>query len=163
MELGIGDYSMQEVVKTVVAATEPLAAAKKLPIKLDIAATLPVARGDERRISQVLLNLLGNAIKFTDAGEIRISAVAGDDCFVVSVSDTGPGIAASEQARIFEEFFQVDNSNTKVKGGTGLGLAISRRIIEMHGGRISVSSVVGNGSTFKIELPVRVNEKATAK
>ncbi len=163
LELGIGDYSLQDVVKTVVAATEPLAAAKKLPIKLDIAATLPVARGDERRISQVLLNLLGNAIKFTDAGEIRISAVAGDDCFVVSVSDTGPGIAASEQARIFEEFFQVDNSNTKVKGGTGLGLAISRRIIEMHGGRISVSSVVGHGSTFKIELPVRVNEKATAK
>ena len=163
LELGIGDYSLQDVVKTVVAATEPLAAAKKLPIKLDIAATLPVARGDERRISQVLLNLLGNAIKFTDAGEIRISAVAGDDCFVVSVSDTGPGIAASEQARIFEEFHQVDNSNTKAKGGTGLGLAISRRIIEMHGGRISVSSVVGNGSTFKIELPVRVNEKATAK
>jgi signal transduction histidine kinase len=120
---------------------------------------LPPARGDERRISQVLLNLLGNAIKFTESGEIQISAGVEGDHFVVSVADTGPGIPEAEQAKIFEEFHQVDSSNTKTKGGTGLGLAISRRIVEMHGGRISVTSVVGTGSKFIVELPVAVQQQ----
>ncbi len=159
LQLGIDDYSMASLVHTVVAATEPLAAAKKLPIKLELPAQLPPARGDERRISQVLLNLLGNAIKFTESGEIRISAGVEGDHFVVSVADTGPGIPEAEQAKIFEEFHQVDSSNTKTKGGTGLGLAISRRIVEMHGGRISVASVVGTGSKFTVELPVAVQQQ----
>ena len=76
--------------------------------------------------------------------------------------DTGPGIAAKDQALIFEEFQQVDNSSTRQKGGTGLGLAISRRIVEMHGGTIDVESVLGSGSTFRMKIPIRVEEDAKA-
>jgi signal transduction histidine kinase len=140
----------------VVTAVEPLAAEKRLGLKLDILPDLPVGRGDERRIAQVLLNLVGNAIKFTDQGEVAISASATNGAFNIAVRDTGPGIPVSEQVKIFEEFHQADNSTTKTKSGTGLGLAIAKRIIEMHGGRISVESAPGAGSTFSVNLPVNV-------
>jgi signal transduction histidine kinase len=154
--LSLASYSLGEVVHGVVTAVEPLAAEKQLGLKLDILPDLPVGRGDERRIAQVLLNLVGNAIKFTDRGEVAISASAMNGAFNIAVRDTGPGIAVSEQVKIFEEFHQADNSATKVKGGTGLGLAIAKRIIEMHGGRISVESSPGAGSTFSVSLPVNV-------
>ena len=83
---------------------------------------IPIGRGDERRLTQVLLNLVGNAIKFTDKGSVAISARALDGSFVIAVKDTGPGIAPEDQRKIFEEFQQVDNSSTRQKGGTGLGL-----------------------------------------
>jgi signal transduction histidine kinase len=103
----------------------------------------------------VLLNLVGNAIKFTDAGSVGVRVAMEDGDFVVSVSDTGPGIAVEDQRRIFEEFQQADTSSTRGKGGTGLGLAIARRIVEMHGGRLSVQSRPGEGSTFSFRVPVR--------
>jgi K+-sensing histidine kinase KdpD len=103
----------------------------------------------------VLLNLVGNAIKTTDAGEVRVAAMATQSHFTVTVADTGPGIPEAHQARIFEEFHQVDSSNTKAKGGTGLGLAIAKQILDMHGGRIWVASTLGQGSTFQMELPIR--------
>ena len=156
--LGIEGYSMQDVVQTVVSATESLAAAKKLPLKVEFSKDMPQGQGDERRIAQVLLNLVGNAIKFTDVGEVRIAAKAVDGKFRVAVVDTGPGIPDAEQARIFHEFHQVDSSNTKKKGGTGLGLAISKRVVELHGGRIWVELEVGKGSTFQFELPIRVEQ-----
>jgi signal transduction histidine kinase len=114
---------------------------------------LPIGLGDEQRLTQVLLNLVGNAIKFTDAGEVRVAAKAVHGHFNVSVTDTGPGIPTEHQIRIFEQFHQVDSSNTKAKGGTGLGLAIAKEIVEMHGGRIWVESTVGKGSTFQMEIP----------
>ena len=104
------------------------------------------------------MNLVGNAVKFTEAGEVLISARRVGDRFHVTVKDTGPGIPLAELERVFEEFHQVDSSNTKTKGGTGLGLAIAQRIIEMHGGRIWVESNPGAGATFQFELPVRVTE-----
>ena len=109
-------------------------------------------------IVRSVLNLVGNAIKFTEKGEIRIHAGVFAGCFQIAVADTGPGIPEAELARIFEEFHQVDSSNTKVKGGTGLGLAIAKRIVELHGGRIWVESIVGKGSTFKVELPQRAEQ-----
>ena len=121
---------------------------------------LPQGRGDERRLAQVLLNLVGNAIKFTDAGEVSIKGSSVNGSFNVAVRDTGPGISTADQAKLFQEFQQADNSITKKKGGTGLGLAISKRIIEMHGGRIWVESSPGNGSTFAFTLPVTVEEQA---
>jgi signal transduction histidine kinase len=136
-------------------ATESLAQNKNLTLKTEVAQSLPVGLGDEQRLTQVLLNLVGNAIKFTDAGEVRVSATAANSHFAVSVADTGPGIAEAHQARIFEQFHQVDSSNTKAKAGTGLGLAIAREIVEMHGGRIWVNSTLGEGSTFQMELPIR--------
>ncbi|HEV2056590.1 MAG TPA: ATP-binding protein, partial [Methylomirabilota bacterium] len=160
LTLSLGDYSLKEVVQTVVTALEPLAAEKKLALTVTLAPDLPVGHGDDRRLSQVLLNLVGNAVKFTDAGEVRVAARVLDGAFVVSVSDTGPGIAPEDQQRIFEEFQQADTSNTRKKGGTGLGLSIAKRIIELHGGRISVESASGKGSTFSFTVPVRVERMA---
>jgi len=153
-KLNIGEYALGSIVETVMVATESLAATKKLAFKTEVAKGLPYGLGDEQRLTQVLLNLVGNAIKFTDAGEVRIAAGAADDHFSVSVSDTGPGIPAEEREHIFEKFRQVDSSNTRAKGGTGLGLTIAREIVEMHGGRIWVESRLGQGSTFRMQLPV---------
>ena len=158
--LSAEEYSMKDIVQTVVSATESLASAKRLPLKVQISDNLPFGRGDERRIVQVLLNLVGNAIKFTDQGEVRIAAKAANGMFSVTIADTGPGIPEIEQTRIFQEFHQVDSSNTKKKGGTGLGLAIAKRIVELHGGRIWVESQPGRGSTFCFELPVQPVERA---
>src|SRR5262245_5926232 len=159
LALSLDEYSLKDVVQTVVSATESLASAKKLPLRVDVADGLPLGQGDARRIAQVLLNLVGNAIKFTDRGEVRIVAQMANAMFSVAVADTGPGIPAAEQARIFREFHQVDSSNTKKKGGTGLGLAIAKRIVELHGGRIWVKSELGKGSTFHFELPVRAEQR----
>jgi signal transduction histidine kinase len=158
--LSLGDYSMGEVVHAVVSAVESLAAEKKLALKATVPADLPPARGDERRITQVLLNLAGNAIKFTDEGEVSIEARTSDGALVVSVSDTGPGISEADQQKIFEEFQQADSSSTRKQGGTGLGLSISRRIVELHGGRLWVESAPGQGSTFSFTLPIRVEHQA---
>jgi signal transduction histidine kinase len=124
-------------------------------LKITVPADLPAALGDERRITQVLINLVGNAIKFTEAGDIQIEAAAVNDGLVVSVSDTGPGISEADRENIFEEFRQAEGSIAKRKGGTGLGLAIAKRIVELHGGRIWVESEVGKGSTFSFTLPER--------
>ena len=132
------DYSMRELVLDVVSATEALAAEKKLALEVDAPVDLPRGRGDERRLTQVLMNLVSNAIKFTEAGAVSIRAKVEDGSFVVAVTDTGVGIAPEDRERIFEEFQQVDSSSTRKKGGTGLGLAIARRIVELHGGRIWV-------------------------
>jgi signal transduction histidine kinase len=153
--LNIAEYAIETVVETVRSATESLAQNKKLALKTEVAKSLPFGLGDEQRLTQVLLNLVGNAIKFTDAGEVRVTARAINGHFTVRVVDTGPGIPEEHQARIFEQFHQVDNSNTKAKGGTGLGLAIAKQIVEMHGGRIWVQSTLGKGSTFQMELPIR--------
>jgi signal transduction histidine kinase len=106
-----------------------------------------------------LINLVGNAIKFTDAGEVAIKAEANNGSFYVSVRDTGPGISAADQAKLFQEFQQADNAITRKKGGTGLGLAISKRIVEMHGGKIWVESQPGRGSTFAFTFPVVVERQ----
>jgi signal transduction histidine kinase/putative methionine-R-sulfoxide reductase with GAF domain len=157
--LALADYAMQEVVESVVASVGALASDKGLTLAVDLAPDLPTGRGDQRRLMQVLLNLVGNAIKFTEEGGIGVQVTAPGAVFEVSVRDTGPGIAPADQARIFEEFQQADTSTTRPKGGTGLGLAISRRIVGMHGGRLWVESVVGEGATFRFTVPVRVDQQ----
>jgi signal transduction histidine kinase len=134
-------------------ATESLAETKKLALKTDIAKHLPIGLGDEQRLTQVLLNLVGIAIKFTDTGEVRITATTENGQF------TG---TPKEQSRIFEQFHRVDNSNTKAKGGTGLGFSIAKRIVEMHGGRIWVESTLGRGATFQLELRIRTENARVA-
>ena len=156
LTLTIEDYALPEVVRSVVTATEPLATAKGLKFTTDVQDNMPMAHGDARRVSQVLLNLVGNAIKFTDQGEVGITASLANGQFVLEVRDTGPGIADADQERIFGEFQQIDNSSTRKKGGTGLGLAISKRMVEIQGGMISVESTLGQGSTFRVVLPVHV-------
>jgi len=162
LTLTLEDYAMPEVVRSVVTATEPLATAKGLKFIATLQDGMPVGHGDARRVSQVLLNLVGNAIKFTEAGEVEIRATAANGQFELTVRDTGPGIADADQERIFGEFQQIDNTNTRNKGGTGLGLAISKRMVEMQGGTISVGSALGQGSTFRVVLPVHVDEMMEA-
>jgi signal transduction histidine kinase len=157
LTLAVDDYSMSSIVKSVVAITESLARAKGLALSTLIQGELPTGRGDERRLTQVLLNLVGNAIKFTDKGSVEVNARVEDEQFIVSVRDTGAGIAEADQSLIFDEFQQVDSANTRQKGGTGLGLAIAKRIVEMHGGRIVLESTLGFGSTFRMILPLRVH------
>jgi signal transduction histidine kinase len=162
LTLTLADYSMAEVVQTVCTALESLAAEKRLALKVTVPPDLPRGHGDERRLAQVLLNLAGNAIKFTEAGEVRVAVETANGAFRVSVADTGPGIAPADQERIFEECQQADSSSTRTKGGTGLGLAIAKRIIELHGGRIGVDSSPGKGSTFWFTVPVRVGRPREA-
>ena len=157
--LDLSDYSLEDIAQTVRSTLEPLAADKKLALKVEVAPKMPAGYGDGRRLTQVLINLVGNAIKFTDAGEVVIKATATDGSFHLSVRDTGPGISAADQAKLFQEFQQADNAITRKKGGTGLGLAISKRIVEMHGGKIWVESQVGQGSTFSFTVPVRVERQ----
>jgi signal transduction histidine kinase len=160
LTLALADYSMRELVQTVFTAVEPLAAEKSLALEVTVPPDLPPGHGDERRLAQVVMNLVGNAIKFTEAGAVRVRVTATDGVFEVGVADTGPGIAPADQQRIFEEFQQADSSTTRKKGGTGLGLSIARRIVELHGGRIWVESTPGRGSTFRFTVPVRVERQA---
>jgi signal transduction histidine kinase len=112
-------------------------------------------RADERKVKQVLLNLLSNALKFTpEGGKIDVRAAVNDGVAEISVTDTGVGISPEDQEAVFEEFRQVGSASKKVEG-TGLGLAISRRFIALHGGKIWVTSQVGTGSTFAFTLPLQ--------
>lgn len=146
-------YALSDLVASVQSATESLARAKCLEYRTQVQPGMPGGTGDARRLTQVLLNLVGNAIKFTDRGSVEIRARCDGKGFVVEVEDTGPGIEKSDQARIFEEFQQVDNTSTRNKGGSGLGLAISHHIIALHGGTFELDSVPGQGSIFRIAWP----------
>ena len=154
--LTLGEYSLIELIQTVYTSVDSLAAEKNLSMKMNLPEKLPIGRGDDQRLTQVLLNLVGNAIKFTDQGEVCIEAQVEDDHFLVSVADTGPGISEDDLSTVFREFHQIDGSSTKQKGGTGLGLSIAKKIIEMHGGRIWVTSAIGRGSIFNFSVPMRV-------
>lgn len=159
LRLSLKPYSMKDVVHEVLAAMQPLASGKGLSLKKVIPDNLPIAKGDERRIKQVLLNLIGNAVKFTERGEVTVKVARADDQIKVSVSDTGPGISPADQARVFDEFQQADSSSTREKGGTGLGLAIVKRIVELHGGTIALKSTLGQGSIFWFTLPINVERQ----
>ncbi len=159
LTLSFADYFMQGVVQNVFTAVEPLAAEKRLALNVSIPPDLPVGKGDEQRLTQVLTNLVGNAIKFTEVGKVAVEVASHNGAFMVAVSDTGIGIAEADQQKVFEEFQQADSSSTRQKGGSGLGLAIAKKIIEMHNGRIWVESQLGRGSTFRFTLPVRVDQQ----
>ena len=161
LSLSFDEYSLQGLVEAVMTSTGVLAQTKGIELKV-ISPDLPVGYGDERRLMQVLLNIVGNAIKFTDTGSVEVHASAIGDHFVIAVRDTGPGIAAADHARIFEDFQQIDNSITRQKGGTGLGLSIARRLLAAHGGRIDLRSTPGTGSTFTIFLPIRAEDRRQA-
>jgi signal transduction histidine kinase len=163
LTLSLADFQIKDVVHGVFSVVESLATNKQLALRVEVPPNLPLARGDERRLTQVLLNLVGNAIKFTDQGEVAIKAAAANGSYTLSVHDTGPGIAESDRTKIFEEFQQADSSATKKKGGTGLGLSISKRIVELHGGRIWVESDVGKGSMFAFEVPVTVDKQVDGR
>ena len=157
MELALADYSVHDTVESVRATLRPLAADKGLEFVATVPADLPLAYGDSGRITQCLMNLAGNSLKFTKAGKVEISVEARGDLLVYKVADTGIGIPPDKLDTVFAEFKQTDATIASEYGGTGLGLSISRKFIEMHGGRIWVESELGRGSTFIFEIPLRVS------
>jgi signal transduction histidine kinase/HAMP domain-containing protein len=163
MELNVEEVDIPLVIDDVIELIRPSADAKSLSLRADVASTLPTAWADRARIRQVLVNLMANAVKFTEHGGVTIRATIVDGWITIAVVDTGVGIPPEAQTYIFDEFRQVDASTTRRYGGTGLGLAISKRLIALHGGRIWVESNVGVGSTFLFTLPVRVRAAALAE
>jgi len=166
MELEDVDFSPREVIGYCMEIIRPDAERKRLGTRLEFLPGCPEqARGDVNRFRQVLNNLLGNAVKFTPAGEIAVvaSCLASDASpvatWVIEVRDTGVGITPEQQKIIFDPFTQADPSTTRKFGGTGLGLAISRRLVELMGGTIGVSSEPGQGSVFTLRLPMRIPEE----
>ena len=158
------DFDLMLLLDDAVAILQAQADAKSLLLRREVALDLPrYVRGDPTRLRQILLNLLGNAIKFTDGGEVQLRvtalpAVPGDGGGVAAirfaVSDTGPGIAPATLSRLFQKFEQADHSTTRRYGGTGLGLAICKELAELMGGAIGVDSRIGAGSTFHVTLPL---------
>ncbi len=154
IELQPAPFDLPALLAAVAAAQEPRASAKGLAFRRSDAADLPhYALGDAAKLRQVLENLLGNAIKFTARGEVRLLALAaGEDRVRFEVSDTGPGIAATDQARLFQPFTQLSHGAGPVEGGTGLGLAIAQRLVLLMGGRLELASTPGQGSRFWFEI-----------
>jgi signal transduction histidine kinase len=127
-----------------------------------VAPDLPLVLGDSKRITQCLMNLAGNALKFTSEGQVEIRVEGRGDLLLFAVADTGIGIPADQIKNIFEEFRQADATVSRDYGGTGLGLAITRKLVELHGGRIWAESEPGKGSTFFFSIPARIGEAAAA-
>ena len=146
--------SVKEVLDRAVAATASLFEAKSLGLTREIAPDLPEITGDQDRLIQVVINLISNAVKFTDAGSLTCSARQEGSEIMVSVKDSGIGIAPEDQPKVFEKFKQVGDTLTDKPKGTGLGLPICKEIVEYHGGRIWVESEPGHGSTFSFTLPI---------
>jgi signal transduction histidine kinase/ActR/RegA family two-component response regulator len=149
-------FDLPLLIRDLVAPAMALAEARELKFQLELAPGLPQhVEGDLVRIRQVVSNLLTNAVKFTEAGNIRLEVKPAHAGWIrFDVSDTGIGLSAEQQAGLFQEFYQADSSTTRKFGGTGLGLSISRRLAELMGGRLWVESCLGEGSTFRFELPL---------
>ncbi len=162
IELQIKSVGVREIVSVILTLSQPLANQKNIQLLNSVAPELPPIAADENRLEQILYNLIGNAIKFTEKGTVEISAelVNGNEQsplnsqLAITVSDTGIGIPEDKLERIFESFEQADGSTAREYGGTGLGLAVAKQLVELHGGKICVSSTVGAGSLFTFTLPV---------
>jgi PAS domain S-box-containing protein len=148
------DAEMSDLVRGVVADLAPIAAAKSLPLEAEVPDEPLVVRTDALKVRQILLNLVSNAVKFCDAGEVRVEAARRDGQVEIRVRDTGPGIAPEHQEEIWESFRQVESALTRRSGGTGLGLPIARRLTRLLGGTLNVESELGVGSTFALSLPI---------
>jgi len=163
LELVVVPARMRAIVEEALATIEPLAAARRIAVEVEPWPPLPAVHTDADRVRQILINLLSNAVKFTDEGRVTVSAAHGDGAAAgegtahgwveLRVADTGPGIAAENQERIFHEFEQIVGATAR--GGTGLGLPISRKLARLLGGDLTVNSELGHGSTFILRLPVR--------
>lgn len=155
MELRPSENAAEDCIETVIGRLASLAMEKGLAISTEIHEELPLCTFDPQRVTQVLSNLAGNAIKFTQKGEVRMGAKTKEEDLLFWVSDTGIGIPKGELENIFDEFQQVDSSIEREVQGSGLGLSIAKKFVEMHGGEIWAESEVGAGSTFWFTLPAK--------
>lgn len=154
LRLSVSSFEPQASIAKVASVVAPLAGKKSLDLRLEVAPDLPSMTGDQGRFEQVLLNLVNNAVKYTDHGQVLIRASRADDRTIqVAVSDTGIGIKEEDLPRLFQPFFQVDMGVARKYEGTGLGLSITRKLLDLMGGTIAVRSEVGRGSTFTVSIP----------
>jgi signal transduction histidine kinase len=161
MELLQEPVDLEEIMRGVMSTAQALVKDKPIELKLALEQELPVVVGDPTRLRQVILNLVSNAVKFPDRGEVELRGEHRGESVVVSIRDTGWGIRPEDQGKLFEEFRQLDGAQER--SGTGLGLAISKRLVELHGGEIWVESRPGEGSTFSFSLAVRRAVTAAAQ
>jgi signal transduction histidine kinase len=158
LEVSAADVALGPLLEQCLRTVEPLVKAPAVRLLKEFGGALPLIHADEEKLRQIVLNLLGNAVKFTERGTVRLQAACNGESFSVAVADTGIGIPADKLEHVFEEFAQADASSTRVYGGTGLGLAIARRLARLMRGDIAVESAPGVGSTFTLTLPVRYYE-----
>lgn len=153
---------LREISEVVLKLSQPLVGTRTIELVNAVPADLPPILADEDRLQQILHNLVSNAIKFTDAGEVKISAEATRQFIEITVSDTGEGISPHDHKRIFSSFEQLDESLTRQHSGSGLGLAITRQLVELHGGQIRVESERGQGAKFHFLMPIATEEQGRA-
>jgi PAS domain S-box-containing protein len=154
LQLAVAEFDLSEFMEGVCQTVAPLAVEKKIDLICEPPKELTTMCSDRMRVEQVLINLLGNAVKFTEHGSVTLHARRADDAVVFEISDTGPGIAPDDLARVFDEFYQVPPAGVAKASGTGLGLTISKRLVDLLRGSIEVRSTVGKGSTFTVRIPV---------
>ena len=172
MDVNAAEVNARELILSVVDETRSIAIDRKLKLDVEIDAAITTIETDPRKLRQILLNLVSNALKFTEKGFVLVSAVrqstspglgeAGEQ-IVISVQDTGIGISSEKQEHIFEAFYQIDNTNSRVYEGTGLGLSIVRELTTLLGGKVEIQSRVGEGTTFTIVLPLHVNDQRSVQ
>ena len=160
--LRLAAVSLNPIVDLVIILVKAKADEKKVKLINELSDDMPLLIADGDRLCQILLNLVGNAVKFTGAGTVTISAELTDNCVEIRVTDTGIGIAAKDQALIFNEFEQADGSIARNYGGTGLGLSISKKLVELHGGTIGCRSELGKGSQFYFTMTKAANSAVSA-
>jgi signal transduction histidine kinase len=148
------NFELEQLINLCLRTVEPLVKSERLQLVKQLEVGMPPLSTDQDKLKQILINLLGNAIKFTEAGTITVTACCRKGEVTITVADTGIGIPAEQLELVFEEFHQVDSSSTRQYSGTGLGLSISRHFAQLIGGDITVQSTVGGGSTFTVTLPL---------
>lgn len=155
-EIGLllSEFTLDELLVETIDNLKEFAEKKNLKLQVE-SDNIPRIYGDKNKVKYILMSLIENAIKFTDEGEILIKSKLNSNSFYIIVKDTGIGIKEEDYNRIYDEFIQLDNSSTREYGGIGLGLTISKKFIELHGGKITVKSVLGTGTKFEVELPIR--------
>jgi signal transduction histidine kinase len=161
MPLNLTTFNIPELVDEVMAELEPIIKRSSLTVRPQMPRSLPLLKSDRQKVKQIVLNLLSNALKFTPSGSVTVAAAhdAKAHQIVIKVVDTGVGIAADDQKKVFEDFRQLDSSPTRGYGGTGLGLSICRRLAQMLGGTIDLQSTAGQGSIFMLRLPARMRRR----
>jgi two-component system phosphate regulon sensor histidine kinase PhoR len=154
--LEVETVNLAELAENILKIFEPRAKDKNISLRLEVDAKPPTIRGDSFRLEQMLVNLIDNAIKYTERGHVEVGLRSGEGSVILQVSDTGIGIPLDDQGRVFERFYVVDKSRSRRLGGTGLGLSIVKHIVLLHGGKIHLESTPGVGTTFTVVLPRQV-------
>ena len=158
VRLSLQAFDLSSSIEKVAQAMKPLAEEKGLVLRVDPGSRIRVRSGDQRRVEQVLMNLVGNAVKFTESGEVSVRGSMGQGAARIEVSDTGIGIRQEDLPSLFRPFRQIETGLTRTHEGTGLGLFICKRLLDLMSGTIEVRSVAGSGSTFALTIPLEAHQ-----